>query len=317
MSGIGGIDLSIGLGIQSVYQVSGIVIDPDKFAFSVQTDNTGDSTDTQFELPLVAGQSYNFDIDWGDGNTETITTNTPQTHEYGTAGTYTIQIGGVNKTFPRQKFGGLGDRRKILDIMNWGLIVFNSMDGSYNGCSNLTISATDTALTSTVSIWDFAFKDCISLITVPAFNMSAGFSLEGFLQGCISVTTVGALTTTSINTSLDSAFRSMTALTSMDFTNFVTSGVTDMDRCFLSTPYDPDLSSWDITSLTTATFMMLLSSFSQTNYDLMLVAWEGQTELINVVFHAGTAKYGAGAPATARGVLTGTSTWTITDGGAA
>jgi hypothetical protein len=81
------------------------------------------------------------------------------------------------------------------------------------------------------------------------------------------------------------------------------------------TIFNQDISSFSIVELTDATDMLLLSAFSTANYNLLLVAWEGQVEKTSVTFHAGTAKYSAGAPATARGVLVTTSSWAITDGG--
>ncbi|MGE8342849.1 MAG: hypothetical protein ACN6OI_17610 [Flavobacterium sp.] len=36
--------------------------------------STGSSAATQVKLPLVSSGTYNFIIDWGDGNTNTITT---------------------------------------------------------------------------------------------------------------------------------------------------------------------------------------------------------------------------------------------------
>jgi hypothetical protein len=63
-------------------------------------------------------------------------------------------------------------------------------------------------------------------------------------------------------------------------------------------------------------YMFASSAFSNANYDLLLVAWEAQTEKPNVPFHAGSAKYSAGAPATARAALVANG-WTITDSGEA
>jgi surface protein len=99
--------------------------------------------------------------------------------------------------------------------------------------------------------------------------------------------------------------------------NFDTAKVTNMEYMFYGcTAFNQDLSAFDITSLTDATNMLQGSAFTQTNYDLLLVAWEAQTEQPNVPFHAGSAKYGSGAPATARAALV-SSGWTITDGGPA
>jgi len=74
-----------------------------------------------------------------------------------------------------------------------------------------------------------------------------------------------------------------------------------------------DVSGFDVTSLTDATNMFLSSSFSDSDYELLLASWSQQTLQSGVVFHAGTAKYRNTA---ARDVLSDTYSWVITDGGA-
>jgi len=61
---------------------------------------------------------------------------------------------------------------------------------------------------------------------------------------------------------------------------------------------------------------LLNTSFSTSNYDLLLPAWEGQAHQPNVVAGFGAAQYNTGAPATAHAALISDG-WTITDGGPA
>jgi hypothetical protein len=97
--------------------------------------------------------------------------------------------------------------------------------------------------------------------------------------------------------------------------NLDTSSVTSFDSMFLyAGAFDQDVSAWNISSLTSAVSMFFGSGFSTANYDLLLVGWQGQTHNNSVAFHAGTAQYSSGAPATARAGLI-TDLWTITDGG--
>ena len=66
------------------------------FVSNWNTANTsgGSSTSTQIQLPLESSGTYNFVVDWGDGNTDTITAwNQAETlHTYASSGTYTITI---------------------------------------------------------------------------------------------------------------------------------------------------------------------------------------------------------------------------------
>ena len=135
-------------------------------------------------------------------------------------------------------------------------------------------------------------------------------------------------------------------MTSIDVSGWDTSSVTDMNDVFwvcsgLTSP--PDVSGWDtslvtsmveafrgcsnmgswprvdlwnIESLTSATSMFFTAVADNARYQATLIAWEAQTEKTSVAFHAGGSKYETGgASETARNVLTGTSSWTITDGG--
>ena len=43
------------------------------FVSQWKTDNPGVSNNDQITLPLVSGGTYNFLVQWGDGNSDTIT----------------------------------------------------------------------------------------------------------------------------------------------------------------------------------------------------------------------------------------------------
>jgi len=82
---------------------------------------------------------------------------------------------------------------------------------------------------------------------------------------------------------------------------------------------------WTITALTSAINFMqnATNSMSTSDYDALLIAWEGQTPNNNVTIDFNAATYTAGgAAAAARTSLTtavgsGGYGWTITDGGTA
>ena len=85
------------------------------------------------------------------------------------------------------------------------------------------------------------------------------------------------------------------------------------------TLFDSDVSTLDYTSVKFATDFLLLSGFTQTNYDPLLAALAAVVGLLQtgVPFHAGTAQFGAGTPATDRANIISTASWVITDGGQA
>ena len=121
------------------------------FEFTINTANT-------FKLPLVSSLPLNARVDWGDGKTDTITTwNQAQTtHTYPRSGIYTIRITGQLSGWRFSSWGG--DRTKILNIASWGALNI-SVDGGFEGCTNLTCTATDAPTISTTSLVSY-FDNC-------------------------------------------------------------------------------------------------------------------------------------------------------------
>ncbi len=160
------------------------------FVSTWKTDNTstGSSTATQVKLPLVSAGTYNFIVDWGDGNTNTITTwNQAQTtHTYSVAGTYTIKIKGVCTGW---QFNNTGDRLKFLSVKTWGSIKLGTNQGGYfNGCANLNLSTVEDVLklTGTTSLLS-CFSNCSSLASVGRMNEwdTSGINSMAFMfQNC-------------------------------------------------------------------------------------------------------------------------------------
>lgn len=133
--------------------------------------STGSSASNQVKLPLISTGTYNFVVNWGDGNEDTITVwnQAETTHTYGSSGTYTITITG---TIEGWYFSNTGDRLKITDISNWGVIRFlsntSNSQGVFWGCSNLDVSATDLPVLPN-GLTQF-FRGCSSLIGNSSFN---------------------------------------------------------------------------------------------------------------------------------------------------
>lgn len=139
-------------------------------------------------------------MDWGDATTSVITNNpTNPTHTYASPGIYTIAITeNVVGGFPAICFGDLdSDSLKVLQIANWGVITWSSFDGAFNGCSNLTITATDELTANTGNVTDFteAWFGCSSLTSFPVLNTSSGTSFANAWSGCSGLTSFPTLNT--------------------------------------------------------------------------------------------------------------------------
>jgi surface protein len=88
----------------------------------------------------TTGSGYSYDIDWGDGSSDTAVSG-GISHVYATAATQTIQIIG---TFPRIYFHRGAEASKIWSVEHWGSIAWDTMNDAFAGASHLVINATDT-----------------------------------------------------------------------------------------------------------------------------------------------------------------------------
>jgi len=105
--------------------------------------SSGSSADNQIKLPLVWGNGfYNFDVDWGDGQSSTVTSwnDADRIHTYVIPGEYVVRIDGQISGF---RFNNTGDKYKILDISQWGSLDLRNKTASFYGCIYLHSSATD------------------------------------------------------------------------------------------------------------------------------------------------------------------------------
>lgn len=187
-----------------------------------------------------------------------------------------------------------------------------SMSSMLQNCTNFNSAVTFSDTSSVTNMYGM-FYACNSFNQPINFNTSSVNNMD-FMFGY----------NTNFNQSINFVSPLLTQAIQMFqvCTNFNSSIILDTSSCanltqmFVGcTLFDQDISSFNISSLTTASGLLQGTAFSTTNYDLLLVGWQGQTHNSSVSFHAGTAKYSSGAPATARAALL-TDSWTITDGGA-
>ena len=140
----------------------------DHFVTTWKTDNPGTSNSTSITIPTHPNETYNYDVDWNnDGVFDQLGITGDVTHDFGSAGTYTIRILGV---FPRIYFNNSGDRRKILDVERWGSTVWSSMQNAFYGCTRLDVSAPDTPDLNWVLSCEGMFRSCSQLVGSAAFN---------------------------------------------------------------------------------------------------------------------------------------------------
>jgi len=210
------------------------------------TAEVGTSNDDQVTIPTNPAFTYDYTVNWGDGATDNNVTG-DITHTYATQGNYTISISG---NFPSIYFNNGGDRRKIIEILAWGNIAWQSMENAFYGCINLNFDAIDSPDLSSVTSLKNMFRGASSFNgIVNNWNTSGITDISGMFAGA-----------QIFNRPLD---------------NWNTIAVTDMSETFSgANDFNEPLDNWNTASVTNMSFMFSAASdFNQNinNWDVSQV----------------------------------------------
>jgi hypothetical protein len=279
-------------------------------------------------LPLISAGTYSFTVNWGDGNTNVITSwNQPAvTHTYSTPDDYVVTISGTIigwsfKSIPTS-------RTKLISISKWGVLRFidivNANDyGAFFFCSNLDLSTViDTINLNGVTKLREFFRLCSSLTTINNINL---WNLSGiddlyamFWQA------------TNFNDNISNwDVSNVTVMSNMfynaqSFNNGGNSGINNWNVSnvrFITSMFrnavgfQQPIYNWNVINLTAAQDFMLGKgnlNYSSTEMDNIFNTWSALTLNPNVVINFGTISYtSAGVPG--RNILTNSpNNWTIT-----
>jgi len=226
-----------------------------RFESTWNTTNTsfGSSLANQIELPLESTGTYNFFVDWGDGNSDNITVwNDPAvTHTYTTPGVYTIKIYGQIEGF---SFNGSGDVLKLLSITSWGQDFRLGNSGAYFfTCTNLDLSGVLDILdlSGTIDMSNM-FRSCTSLTTINNMNLWDTSSVTNMVSLFLGATSfnqpIGTWDTSSVQF-MNNMFNNATSF-NQPIGTWDTSSVTNMDSMFTNaTSFNQPIGSWDVSSV--------------------------------------------------------------------
>ena len=191
------------------------------------------SASNQIRLPLVETGTYNFNVSWGDGTNDTITSwnQSEIIHTYSTPGVYEVIIEGqiVGFDFTAEDFNfttelvNTSDAEKLIEIKQWGPLNLVNQNAYFMGTNNLDISA----------------RDPLNLTGIT--NLSAMF-----------------LSTQGSNTENYSSFRVSGNINSWD-----TSKIISMDAMFAGTSFNSPINNWDTSNVTKMLGMFVGSRFNQ------------------------------------------------------
>lgn len=200
------------------------------------------------------------------------------------------------------------------DISGWNINNVTTMANMFKGAIAFTNDITGWNVTNVKSMSGMlsdlpTFNQDISGWTVTnVLDMSSMFENTPMFNQDISGWSVGNVT------DMNSMFAKANGF-NQDISGWNVGNVTDMRVMFSNaSSFNQDLSGWDVSKLSQAFNMLNNSGLSVSNYDNLLEGWASQTVKPNVQLGASGLYYCSGA--TARGILTGTYNWFITDEGA-
>ncbi len=220
-----------------------------------KTDNPGVSAYNQITIPtnISNGETYNYSVDWGDGNTNTNVTGNI-THTYDAPGTYTVAISGM---FPRIDFYSVGARprtdfRKILNILQWGDIQWKSMNNAFVRCPNLDVTASDAPDLSMTDDLRRMFSSCTSLIgnqAIGDWDVSNIKNMMYMFEGATSFNQDIGQWDVSKVTNMDNMFYRATAF-NQDIGKWNVSQVKNMGAMFSgATAFNQNIGGWDVSKV--------------------------------------------------------------------
>ena len=221
-------------------------VDPTSFKSVWDTTLTSDGSSgtNQVKLPLESNGIYDFTVNWGDNNIDTITDwdQSEVTHTYSSSGVYNINITGtiVGWRFP----ANWSDSSKVIEISQWGNLRLGNSGAYFIDCINL------------------------NLTTTGILNLTGTTTLAGAFIGCETIGSSGNLGGWNVSgvTNMDSMFRGA-ELFNQDIGGWNVSSVTNLFGMFLEAKaFNQDIGGWDVSAVTN--MMSLFSGATAFNQDI-------------------------------------------------
>jgi surface protein len=249
-------------------------IDYTPLIFTVDTTKTsaGSTAADHFKLPLLTGGAYDFQVDWGDGNTDAITVwnDAATDHAYAAPGVYTVSILGVCWGW---QFAGTGDTLKPHTLSQWGngwRFTIGNAGGEqhWEGCANLVVTATDTPDMTDATSLRRSFLACALLTGLgnQAWDLSGVDSISSMFEGATAFNQdLGAWDVGNI-TNMFTLFNTATNFNnggSDSIKDWDTSKVYWMYAMFKDTAFNQPIGGWDVSGVYSMAYMFSGSPFNQ------------------------------------------------------
>lgn len=272
-----------------------------------------DISDLSITIPTYGGETYNYNVDWGDGSPVESGLVADATHNYAVPGTYTVEITGL---FPQIYFNNSGDKDKIMSIEQWGDNPWTSMKSAFMGATHLVSNATDTPNFSNVTdmYGMFAYAESFNGDSnINNWDVSNVTNMYGLFGGAYAFNAyIGDWDVSSVTT-MKLMFAHAYSF-NQDIGNWDVSSVTNMESLFrVASSFDQNLGNWDVSNVANMRYMFKDVALSGANYDSLLNGWNSLTLRNGVVFSGGNSTYCYGEASRAN--MVSSFGWIITDGG--
>ncbi len=243
----------------------------------------GSSANNEVTIPTnPAYTTYNYTVDWGDGNTDTGVAG-DITHAYAAPGTYTIAISGV---FPSIYFNNTGDRNKIMEILSWGDIPWQTMENAFFGCENINFDAINAPDLSLVTSLKNMFRECTSFNGIlNNWDVGTITDISGMLAEAVIFNRPLDLWNTINVTDMSWTFHRARRFNE-PLDNWNTSSVVTMEYLFSeASSFNQNINNWDVSQVTnmsgtfryTGNFDSPLNNWIVTNVTDMSGMFQGST----------------------------------------
>ncbi len=166
------------------------------------------------------------------------------------------------------------DEAKLIDIAQWGDVVWENLEEAFYGCSDLTMSATDAPNLSQVTDLSHMFYGCTSFNGyLTNWNTWHITNMDGMFQGATNFNGDISNWNTQNVTNMNQMFYEATAFNG-DISNWNTQNVTDMTAMFMkATSFNQSIGSWNLSSLAHANEMFKDCNMPDTTYSKILRGW--------------------------------------------
>ena len=192
--------------------------------------------------------TVNYEVDWGDGTVQTLTTNTP-THTYSNTGKYTIRITPAAGSTYRPLFANFDSDESIAYAFGTGGSQFgDNLTDAWAGANNMESFSADID-TSNVTTFNSAWQFCEKLTTFPLLDVSSGTNFTSAWQNCSGLKSFSALQfNTNASVNLSNAWRNCTGLTS-----FPVIGSSNVDNFYAAWMFCTALTSFPVIDTSSGT----------------------------------------------------------------